>query len=48
MSEDFIGRNSRVALKVHPAKCAQRCLERHLALAYSKYIEQGYLIPENR
>ena len=47
MSEDFIGRNSRVARKVHPSKCAQRCLERHLALAYSKYIEAGYLIPEN-
>ena len=43
-SEDFIGRNSRVARKVHPSQASRRCLERHLLLGYKKYCEAGLLV----
>ena len=43
-SEDFIGRNSRLARRVHPTLCARRCLQRHLQLARCKYVEAGYLV----
>ena len=42
-SEDYIGRVSRTSRRVHPRTCVRRCLERHLQLAYSKYVEEGYL-----
>ena len=44
VDEDYIGKNSRVSRRVHPSTCVQRCLERHLELAYAKYVEAGYLI----
>ena len=43
-SEDFIGRNSRVARKVHPSQASRRCLECHLLLGYKKYCEAGLLV----
>ncbi|CAE7235723.1 unnamed protein product [Symbiodinium natans] len=45
MSEDFIGRHSRTSRRVHPALCTRRCTERFLQLAYTKYVEAGYLLP---
>ena len=43
-SEDFIGRNSRTARKVHPAQAARRTVQRHLVLAYKKYCDAGLLV----
>ena len=44
LSEDFIGQNSRTSRRVHPNQCAQRCIERHLQLAYKQYVRAGYLV----
>ena len=44
-SEDFIGKNSRVSRRVHPAECARRVIQRHLKLAHNKYVEAGLLVP---
>ena len=46
ISEDYIGRNSRTSRRVHPSTTAQRCLERHLELAHSKYCQAGFLIED--
>ena len=45
-SEDYIGRGSRISRRVHPRTCARRVMERHLQLAYDKYVEAGYLVVE--
>ena len=42
-SEDFIGRGSRIARRVHPRTSAQRVMQRHLQLAYEKYVDAGVL-----
>ena len=42
-SEDFIGRNSRVARHVHPRLCSQRVCERFLQHGHSQYVKAGYL-----
>ena len=44
VSEDMIGQLSRLSRRVHPNKCSQRCIERHLQLAYSKYVKEGFLV----
>ena len=44
LSEDFIGQLSRLSRRVHPSRCSQRRIERHLQLAYSQYVKAGYLV----
>ena len=44
LSEDYIGQMSRLSRRVSPATCAERCIQRHLTLAYRKYVDQGYLV----
>ena len=43
MLEDYVGRNSRVSRRIHPATATKRCAERHLQLAYAKFYQAGYL-----
>ena len=44
LSEDFIGQLSRLSRRVHPTKCSERCIQRHLQLAHGQYVKAGYLI----
>ena len=44
MDEDYIGRNSRLARHVHPAKSVERCVQRHLQQAYEKYVAAGLIV----
>ena len=44
VSEDMIGKLSRLSRRVHPSKCAERCIQRHLQLAYAQYVKEGYLV----
>ncbi|CAE7212401.1 unnamed protein product [Symbiodinium sp. CCMP2592] len=47
LCEDYVGRNSRASRRVHPTTCTLRVAQRHLQLAYSKYIAAGYLVDDS-
>ncbi|CAE7810191.1 unnamed protein product [Symbiodinium sp. CCMP2456] len=47
LCEDFVGRNSRTSRRIHPSTCTLRAAQRHLQLAYTKYVEAGYLVDDS-
>ena len=43
MSEDFVGRQSRLSRRVSPRQAIKRVLQRYLQAAHSQWVEDGYL-----
>ncbi|CAE7891387.1 ANK3 [Symbiodinium necroappetens] len=47
LCEDYVGRNSRTSRRIHPSTCTVRAVQRHLQLAFAKYVEAGYLVDDS-
>ena len=44
VSEDFVGRQSRLSRRVAPQQVIRRVLERYLVSAHAQFVESGYVV----